>query len=114
MTAQEIIIERVRSELKVFKTDTIRHSSDVVYERAYTIICMERIEQIIEDIIESFSMTASSERLTTIANMHDLLTQLTNAWKSYDVDEDLGEGMTTFVWTALENYRFAQETYHFV
>lgn len=114
MTAQEIIMERVRSELKAFRTDTLRHSPDVVYERAYTIVCMERVEQIIENIIEPFSRTVSSERLTTIANTHDLLTQLTNAWKNYDVDEDLGEGLATFIWSTLENYRFAQETYHFV
>ena len=67
-----------------------------------------------ENIIEPFSRTVSSERLTTIANTHDLLTQLTNAWKNYDVDEDLGEGLATFIWSTLENYRFAQETYHFV
>lgn len=109
-----MIIERVRSELKVFKADTIKYSSDIVYERAYTIVCMKRIEQIIENIIESFSRTVSSERLAAIANTHDLLTQLTSAWKNYDVDEDLGEGLSTFIWSALENYRFAQETYHFI
>ena len=113
MTAQEIIIEHVQSELKAFKADTIRHSPDIVYERAYTIVCMERVEQVIEGIIESFSRTASLGRLTTIAHTHDLLAQLVNAWKDYDVDEDLGEGLTTFVLTALESHRFVQETYHF-
>lgn len=114
MTAQEIIIERVRSELKAFKADTIRHSPDIVYERAYTIVCMERVEQIIENIIGPFSRTVSLGRLTTIAHIHNLLAQLVNAWKDYDVDEDLGEGLATFIWSTLENYRFAQETYHFV